>query len=211
MGRRATFTHLLESERLLSNFFKSSNVGLAILDHQLRYRMLNPYLAASHGATVESHLGRHIREILGESIARQVEPAIQQVFATGRPVVNCAFGGALPTKPGGGHWIDTFFPITDSNGRVKRVGAVVVEVEDGIQVQPMHTPHVLDGILRSWKNIAQYVGTSVKTVQRWERTYKFPVRRVRPSKGAVVFALKDELDNWLRARGRNEKDGDKHS
>ena len=197
MGRLSAFSEELQAERLFSEFFKRSSVGLAIFDEKLCYRMCNPYLAASNGTSVESHLGKHVREILG-NVGLQVEPAVQQVFATARPVLNCEVAGALPTRPDGGHWIDTFFPIADSNGSVKQVGVVVVELGRDIELQS--DPISTNTVLRSWKDIARYVGASVKTVQRWEHTYEFPVRRVNPSKGSIVFAFPKEVEDWLRRR-----------
>lgn len=188
---------LMEPEGTLAEFFNSSSVGLAIFDKKLRYRMLNPALAHSNGASVQSHLGNHVRDILGQ-VAQQVEPAIQHVFATAQSIVNCEIAGALPTKPAGRQWLHTYFPLRDSNGGVAYVGAVVVEKGSDIQVQPKHSESPFGNtVLRSWKEIASYVGACVKTVQRWEKEHKFPIRRVTASKGAVVFAIRDEVDNWL--------------
>lgn len=200
MARRPTLNDFAGSENIFAAFFKNSDVGLATFDRKLRYRMLNPYLAASNGTTIEAHLGKHVEEILGE-IAPQVGSAIQTVFATGQPVLNCELCGAFPTKPEGGHWIDTFFPIADSTGKVEQVGAVVVELEANTRttVTELH-PLSPTSVLRSWKDIAQYLGTCVKTVQRWEREHAFPVHRVAPAKGAVVFALRQEVDLWLETR-----------
>jgi PAS domain-containing protein len=55
-----------EPERIIAEFFNNSDVGLATIDRQLRYRMINPYLARSNGAPVESHLGKHLEQILGD-------------------------------------------------------------------------------------------------------------------------------------------------
>ena len=202
MGRRSTFSELVQAERPLSEFFNRSNVGLAVLDEKLCYRMCNPYLAASNGTSIESHLGKHVREILG-NVALQVEPAVQRVFATGRPLLNCEVAGVLPTRPDGGHWIDTFFPITDSNGKVQEVGVVVVELGKDIQLE--NDPASGNTVLRSWKEIAHYVGASVKTVQRWEHAYEFPVRRVNPTKGSVVFAFEKDIEGWLRRTNRDQE------
>lgn len=199
MKKGRTFWEEIQAERLFSEFFSRSNVGLAIFDEKLCYRMCNPYLAASNGTSIESHLGKHMREILG-NVAVQVEPSVRLVFATAQPVLNCEVAGALPTKPDGGHWIDTFFPIADSNGTVKQVGAVVVELPNNIQLQAVQSNPVHPTVLRSWKDIAHFVGASIKTVQRWERTHDFPIRRVTPNKGSVVFALQEEVDQWLRSR-----------
>jgi predicted DNA-binding transcriptional regulator AlpA len=198
MARHSTANGLKGSESLFFEFFKDSNVGLATFDPQLCYRTLNACLAASHRAPAESHLRKHVREILG-TVAPQVEPAIQQVFETRKPVMNRSIAGPLPTRPDAGHWISNFFPIADENGRVLQVGAVVVELGKDIRLDRMNHEKTSD-VLRSWKDIANYVGTCVKTVQRWEHTYHFPVRRVEPGKGAVVFALQEEVDQWLRQR-----------
>jgi len=55
-------------------------------------------------------------------------------------------------------------------------------------------------MLRSWKEIARHMGTSVRTVQRWENELRLPVRRIEARRGAVVFAFPSELDSWVRVR-----------
>jgi len=54
-------------------------------------------------------------------------------------------------------------------------------------------------ILNSWKEIAQYVGRGVRTLQRWERELGFPVRRPRPHQRSAVIAFPAEVDAWLKA------------
>lgn len=51
--------------------------------------------------------------------------------------------------------------------------------------------------LTGWKELAEYLGTSPRTVQRWEREKGLPVRRVPGSNGHSVFADSGELDRWL--------------
>jgi transcriptional regulator with PAS, ATPase and Fis domain len=200
MARGPILTDSAGSENVFAEFFTHSDVGLAIFDQQLRYRMLNPYLAACNRTTIEAHLGKHVDEILGD-ISPQVRSAIQRVFVTGQPVLNYEVSGAFPTRREGGRWVDTFFPITDSTGKVEQVGVVVVELEATkhlvVKNEQSASPVT---VLRSWKDIAQYLGTCVKTVQRWECEHAFPVRRVTPRKGAVVFALRPEVDLWLETR-----------
>ena len=52
--------------------------------------------------------------------------------------------------------------------------------------------------LGSWKEIAGYVGRSVKTCQRWEQESELPVHRLEGTPRSRVFADKDELDVWIR-------------
>lgn len=51
--------------------------------------------------------------------------------------------------------------------------------------------------LVGWKEIAEYLGTSPRTVQRWEQEKALPIRRVPGSNGHSVFADSQELDHWL--------------
>lgn len=50
--------------------------------------------------------------------------------------------------------------------------------------------------LDSWKEIASYLGRTVRTVQRWERDEGLPVRRHVHHKLSSVYAYTDELDGW---------------
>ena len=184
---------------MVPQLFRNSDVGLAVFDHHFRYQVVNPYLAASNGASIEAHLGKHVREILGE-VGAQVETALHHVFATGHSVLNYEVAGTFKTKPKGGHWLDTLFPITSSDGNVRQVGILVVELGPKVEINRPPVLAAPGAVLRSWKEIAGYVGSCVKTVQRWEHEHNFPVRRISENKGSVVFAFKEDIDTWLRNR-----------
>lgn len=51
----------------------------------------------------------------------------------------------------------------------------------------------------SWKSIAEYLGRSSRTVQRWHRAYGLPAHRL-GGDSSSVYAYADELDGWLRNR-----------
>ncbi len=53
-------------------------------------------------------------------------------------------------------------------------------------------------VLGSWKEIANYLGKGVRTVQRWERCSGLPVHRPSGSSKGVVIAFPAELDRWAR-------------
>jgi len=54
-------------------------------------------------------------------------------------------------------------------------------------------------LLNGWKEIANYVGRSVRTVQRWE-IYGLPARRPAGHIRGAVIAVPRELDEWISTR-----------
>ena len=55
-------------------------------------------------------------------------------------------------------------------------------------------------VLESWKEIAAYLGRSVRAVQGWEKDENLPVHRHQHDKQGSVFAYRDEIDKWREAR-----------
>ena len=53
-------------------------------------------------------------------------------------------------------------------------------------------------VLGSWKEIANYLGKGVRTVQRWERCSALPIHRPSGTSKGVVLAFPAELDKWAR-------------
>jgi len=202
MGRIEFSDGVCNTHELLADFFNNSTVGLAIYDDELRYRALNPCLAKIHGMSLSSHLGRTLRDVLGE-VALRLEPAIKHVLSTGKPLWSFEIAGALPNQKRPGRWVDSLFPAKDPQGRVKQVGVVVMQLTPDTKMQ--QAAYSGSEVLRSWKEIADYLGTCVKTVQRWEQEHRFPIRRLKASKGAMVFAMKAEVDSWLRTESRSHK------
>ena len=56
------------------------------------------------------------------------------------------------------------------------------------------------GRLDSWKEIAAYLKRDVTTAQRWEKREGMPVHRHVHEKGGSVYALTQELDDWIQSR-----------
>lgn len=66
----------------------------------------------------------------------------------------------------------------------------------------------MDDELRGWKAIADYFGTSDRTVQRWERDLALPVRRRGNAKGSAVVASRIELDEWRSSPAGRQAEGE---
>lgn len=52
-------------------------------------------------------------------------------------------------------------------------------------------------VLHSWKEISGYTGRGVRTVQRYEVQFGFPIHRPAGSPRSAVLAFTDEIDKWL--------------
>src|ERR1700722_15314088 len=109
------------------DFFDVPNVGFAICDESLRYVRINAALARMNGLPAEAHLGKTVHDILGDAAA-EVMSAFQHVFETGQPLSNLELVAKLPARTETARWIENYFPIKDAEGRVRQVGAIVVEV-----------------------------------------------------------------------------------
>jgi formate hydrogenlyase transcriptional activator len=110
-----------------ASFFDAPNVGFVVCDESLRYVKINEALARMNGVPAAAHLGKTVYDILGEAAAK-VEPAFHHVFTTGQPLSNFELVAKLPARTEPARWIENYFPIKDAEGRVRQVGAVVVEV-----------------------------------------------------------------------------------
>jgi hypothetical protein len=60
----------------------------------------------------------------------------------------------------------------------------------------------MQAVLTGWKEIAQYVRRGVRTVQRWEYEFSFPVHRASNGSHHTVLAVPSEIDEWVRRQER---------
>lgn len=66
----------------------------------------------------------------------------------------------------------------------------------------MGTDNQNDNLLSSWKEIAAHLKAGVRSCIRWQKEAGLPVYRAGEGKNSRVYAYKNELDAWLRQRGR---------
>jgi len=57
--------------------------------------------------------------------------------------------------------------------------------------------------LQSWKEVASFLGISVRTAQKWETDLGLPIHRLGSGPGSRVTAFSDELEEW-KLRVANE-------
>jgi PAS domain S-box-containing protein len=123
----------LQPEQLLNSFFNAaahSNLGLCILDSELRFLRLNQALAEMNGYSVQAHLGQPLQTLLPD-LARTLTPILRGIFETGEPVSNLEISGYTPSQPETlRYWLAAFFPITNAAGQVVAIGGSVREVTE---------------------------------------------------------------------------------
>ncbi|MEG3984003.1 PAS domain S-box protein [Microcoleus sp. T3B2] len=111
-------------------FFAAADAGMLIFDRQLRYVQINEVLAQMNGVCVADHIGRSVREVLPE-LAPTVEPMLQGILDTGKPILDYELVGETPKEPGIlRYWQGSYYPLLDENGKVFGVGALVIEISD---------------------------------------------------------------------------------
>ena len=104
----------------------AAHTGICLLDTQTRFDWVNAALAKETRATIDQHIGKTSREIVGD-LATQIEPIYERVLATGKPASVWLAGHVRDTMEAG-HWLDYCFPIHDSSQRVQQLGLFVVNV-----------------------------------------------------------------------------------
>jgi serine phosphatase RsbU (regulator of sigma subunit) len=118
------------SAALLDALFAEAPLGLAFCDRELRFRRINPELAAMNGLPVEAHLGHRPSEVL-PGLGPQLEATIRRVLDSGEALRDVAMSGETPSAPGvTRHWLASYLPVRDGSARLVGVAGLVVEVTD---------------------------------------------------------------------------------
>jgi PAS domain S-box-containing protein len=124
----ATNVGAAEQMQLLEWLVGQAPVGLAVLDTELRFQVINDLLAEINGLSIEAHLGRTVREIVPD-LADDGERVLRQVLERGEPALGVELVGETPAAPGVRRvWREDFFPLRGVAGQVVGVGVVCVEI-----------------------------------------------------------------------------------
>lgn len=97
--------------------------GIALLDTDLQYLIINQTLADFNGHSIDEHLGQSIWQMLPD-LAPGIAPEIEKVLRTGEARFNFAVSAPTPAVPGqNSDWLCSYFPVTAADGSI---GAVAV-------------------------------------------------------------------------------------
>jgi PAS domain S-box-containing protein len=110
--------------------YQTAPIGMAIIDVDLRFQRVNQRLAEINGVTMADHLGRTVRDVLGD-LADGNEPLLRQVLETGEPLLDLELSGETKAHPGIYRtWISNFYPLNDKTGQTVGINVVVQEITD---------------------------------------------------------------------------------
>ncbi|MEU8991823.1 SpoIIE family protein phosphatase [Streptomyces sp. NPDC048558] len=186
-------TDLALCERLINQ----SPIGIALLDPDLRYLLVNPALERIDATPAEDHVGRRLRETLPLPDIDTIESCLRQVLTTGTPLLDQYHVGRPPADPENEHaWSLSFYRLEDPGGRV--LGAAISFVD----VTERHrTAAEADRARRRLALIAD-ASTRVGTSLEVDRTAHELAEVATPELADVVAV--DVLDSALACR-RNRK------
>lgn len=128
---QATLRRVERDLALSVRLVDQSPIGLAVVDTDLRYVMVNPALERINGMSAKDHLGRNARDALPFLDLDTVESAMRQVLATGIPLIDRDTVGRTHDDPGTERaWSVSFYRLETSSGKVLGVGFSAVDVTD---------------------------------------------------------------------------------
>ena len=113
-----------ESSRLRSAF-RLAPIALCLIDRDLRYVEVNERMAWLNRHSIESHIGKTLREVVPE-IADVIEPVYRHVFSTGRPVESRPI--AELTEDGERFLLVNYNPVKDESGTTVLVSVAVFDI-----------------------------------------------------------------------------------
>ncbi|MET9883380.1 SpoIIE family protein phosphatase [Streptomyces sp. NPDC006430] len=128
---QATLRRLERDLALSMRLVTQSPIGLAVLDTDLRYVLVNPALERLNGLPAAQHLGRPVHEVLPHVDATAIEASMREVLATGLPRLNQMVTGRTPADPDQDHvWAGSFYRLDDPGGRPIGIAVSIVDVTE---------------------------------------------------------------------------------
>ncbi|TFW14819.1 response regulator, partial [Massilia arenosa] len=118
---------LARSTAYLAAVFAHAPFGLCVLDVDLRFVMVNDYLAVLSGIAPADHVGRSHADVFGPA-GQQYEEFFRQVLLTREPLLDVELNVTLPALPDSArHLKASYYPVL-ANGRVEGVAAMIRDV-----------------------------------------------------------------------------------
>ncbi|MCY0939638.1 SpoIIE family protein phosphatase [Streptomyces sp. H34-S4] len=128
---QATLRRVERDLALSMRLVSQSPIGVAVMDTDLRYVLVNPALERLNGLPADQHLGRRVHEALPFLDTDAIESAMREVLTSGLPQLNQVTTGRTPADPYQDHaWSVSLYRLDDLAGRAIGVAASIVDVTE---------------------------------------------------------------------------------
>jgi PAS domain S-box-containing protein len=118
-----------ESLALLDTLQIHAPIGIAFMDREFQYRLVNEEMAAINGVPIPAHLGRAVSAVLPK-LWTQIEPLYQAVLK-GESVRNVEIRGETPAAPGEERqWVTSCYPVRSQSNETLGIGIIVKEITE---------------------------------------------------------------------------------
>ncbi|HEX8405183.1 MAG TPA: response regulator [Duganella sp.] len=123
---------LEKSRAQLETLYATAPVGLSYVDSELRVIRINDYMAALNAQKAGAHLGRQIADMIADPALRAgVLADYRAVLDTGRPLTGIERSGYTAAAPHRlSHWVLSYYPQFDPDGRVAAITSLLLDVTD---------------------------------------------------------------------------------
>jgi two-component system cell cycle sensor histidine kinase/response regulator CckA len=113
-------------------------MGIAFVDLEFRFQLINDTLAAIHGQPAAAFLGRRLEDAV-PALWSQLKPMFERVRDSGHAVTDVDVSGEVASTPGFiRHFLGGFYPVHDQHGALIGIGVMVVEVTELKQAEVNH-------------------------------------------------------------------------
>ncbi|MES2460008.1 MAG: ATP-binding protein [Armatimonadota bacterium] len=140
--------HGLTARALLGPLIADAPIGLALVDVDFRYVFINETQAGFNELVVPEHLGKTVREVLGDSTWDQLAPFFQRSLKGESLRAQEVTRGS--SNPSGvlRHFLVSFYPVRSDRRTVTGVGTVVTDITERKQNEALIAGQnrVLEGI-----------------------------------------------------------------
>ncbi|MFJ9770353.1 SpoIIE family protein phosphatase [Kitasatospora sp. NPDC101157] len=130
---RETVRRLERDLALAARIVDQAPIGLAVLDQDLHYVLVNRALEKINGVPAADHLGRTPHEVLTHLDVAAIEDRMRQVLATGQPVLEEFTVGHTPHDDRIHAWTSSFYRLEDQTHRVIGLAISVIDVTDSYE------------------------------------------------------------------------------
>ena len=119
----------------LESLYQSAPLGLAMLDHDLKFVRVNDALADMNGIPAADHIGKYAFDVVPD-LRAQAEPMFKSVLESGEAICDVEFRGETKRTPGISHdWVEQIYPLKTAAGEVVGLGLIIEQITERKQAQ----------------------------------------------------------------------------